>query len=121
MRMAAWSRIYRQVAEEVADLQRDAKSYETDLKPIYATKWAEIKAILKKCPTAAEINRMMEAVGLHFSECEETYGEEKIRDAMLYGKDLKNRYSVLWLYYALFSGEAANVNYKNFNCKEWEA
>ena len=121
MRMAAWSRIYRQVAEEVADLQRDAKSYETDLKPIYATKWAEIKAILKECPTAAEINRMMETVGLHFSECEETYGEEKIRDAMLYGKDLKNRYSVLWLYYALFSGDPANVNYKNFNCKEWEA
>ena len=27
------------------------------------------------------------------------YGEEKIRDAVKYAKDLKDRYTVLWLYY----------------------
>ena len=35
---------------------------------------------------------------------EEMYGAKKIQDAMFYGKDLKDRYSVLWVYYALFSG-----------------
>ena len=34
------------------------------------------------------------------------YGKEKIRDAQVYGKDLKDRYSVLWLHYALFGEEA---------------
>ena len=118
VRLAAWKRIYRQVAEEVEQLQRDARSYETDLKPIYTEKWEAIKEILFKCPTAAQINAMMEAAGLYFAECERTYGSEKIRDAMLYGKDLKNRYSVLWLYYSLFSGDALIVDYKKFNLKE---
>ena len=114
-REAAWSRIYVTVANEVAQLQREAKSYETDLKPTYRSKWAEIREILKKCPTAAEIRRMMEAVGLRFSECEETYGHAKICDAMLYGKDLKNRYSVLWLYYSLFSGNGLMTDYQQFD------
>ena len=30
-------------------------------------------------------------------------GEEKIKNAMLYSKDLKDRYSVLWLYFALMA------------------
>ena len=30
------------------------------------------------------------------------YGKEKIQDAILYAKDLKNRYTVLWLYYDMF-------------------
>ncbi|MBR7099079.1 MAG: SIS domain-containing protein, partial [Clostridia bacterium] len=78
-------------------------------------KWEEIKRILKKCPTAAACKQMMEAVGLRFSECIETYGAEKIRDAMLYGKDLKNRYSVLWIYYTMFSGMPDAVDFRNFN------
>ena len=31
------------------------------------------------------------------------YGEEKIADALLYAKDLKDRYSVLWMYFDLFA------------------
>ena len=31
------------------------------------------------------------------------YGEEKISDALLFAKDLKDRYSVLWAYYDIFS------------------
>ena len=30
------------------------------------------------------------------------YGEEKIADALLYAKDLKDRYSILWLNYFYF-------------------
>lgn len=114
-REAAWERIYTTVADEVKSLQAEAKSYETDLKPVYTEKWEEIKRVLSKCPTADECNKMMEAVGLHFSQSENLYGYDKIRDAMLYGKDLKNRYSVLWLYYTLFSGNPAAVDYKAFN------
>ncbi len=101
----AWDRIYASVAAEVRTLQQEAGSYRRDLTPVYRKKWQEIRKILAKCPTAAECNEMMCAVGLSFPECERMYGWEKIRDAMLYGKDLKNRYSMLWLYYALFSGQ----------------
>ena len=103
-RESAWNRIYSSVAGEVYALQKDAGSYERDLIPVYLKNWNEIRRILQKCPSAAECDRMMRAVGLDFADCEQLYGKEKIRDAMLYGKDLKNRYSMLWLYYSLFSG-----------------
>ena len=111
-RLAAWDRIFAEVAPEVKKIQDEAGSYTTDLTGVYQEKWEEIKAILSKCPTSAECNRMMKAVGLDFSRCESLYGKEKIRDAMLYGKDLKNRYSMLWIYYSLFSGHPETVDYK---------
>lgn len=116
-RIQAWERIFGSVSGEVKQLQLEAKSYETDLKEIYRQNWSEVKKILSRCPTAAECKKMMSAIGLNFSECESTYGHSKICDAMLYGKDLKNRYSVLWLYYVLFSGKKDSVDYPNFNTK----
>lgn len=117
-RTAAWRRIYGSVAGEVEALQCEAKSYENDLKPVYLEKWEEIKRILEKCPSAAACKQMMEAVGLRFSECFETYGKEKIRDALLYGKDLKNRYSVLWLYYTMLSGVPDAVDFSHFDLEK---
>ena len=114
-RIRSWNRIYKSVSNEVESLQREAGYYETDWQKIYTEHWQEIKGILSECPSAAECNAMMEAAGLDFSECEQTYGEAKIRDAMLYGKDLKNRYSVLWLYYTLFSGDPDAVSHKHFD------
>lgn len=35
--------------------------------------------------------------GLVLNDFTELYGEEKIKTALLYAKDLKDRYSVLWL------------------------
>ena len=104
-RDGAWEKIYGSVADEVRTLQKEAGSYDRDLAPVYREKWQEIREILSKCPSAAECDKIMSAVGLSFPECERMYGKEKIRDAMLYGKDLKNRYSMLWLYYSLFSGK----------------
>ena len=60
-----------------------------------------MKAIMSECPTAAEITKMLTDAGYDMSEFEKMYGAEKIRDAMFYGKDLKDRYSVLWPYYVL--------------------
>jgi hypothetical protein len=41
-------------------------------------------------------------VGLDVNEFYALYGKEKIKDAILYAKDLKDRYTVLWLNYDLF-------------------
>ena len=114
-REAAWNEIFASVSGEVQQLQEESESYTVDLKLIYTDKWNDIRAILEKCPSAKECDSMMRAAGLDFSECEELYGHKKICDALLYGKDLKNRYSVLWLYYSLFSGDRKSADYKNFD------
>ena len=41
--------------------------------------------------------------GMDISEYEKMYGQKKIQDALLYAKDLKDRYSVLWVYYDLMA------------------
>ena len=49
-----------------------------------------------------EMLQMVEAVGLDYKEFVSLYGENHIADGLLYAKDLKDRYSVLWLYYEFF-------------------
>ncbi len=101
-RLAAYDRIFGSFAGEVKKIQDDAGSYERDLTPAYTEKWNEIVEILAECPTVQQITDMFTAAGFPMEAFEEMYGKEKIRDASFYGKDLKDRYSVLWLYYALF-------------------
>ena len=103
-RSEAYRRIYASYAKEVQSLQDEAHSYEKDRSAQYREKWAEIKTILADCPTAKQIADMFIAAGYDMDAFEKLYGKAKIHDAMLYGKDLKDRYSVLWLYYVLFAG-----------------
>ena len=44
---------------------------------------------------------LVERIGLRFEDFLALYGEEKIADARLYAKDLKDRYTVLWMLYDL--------------------
>lgn len=104
-RSAAYERIFADYASEVQKLQDDAHSYEKDRTALYRERWAEICAILAECPSKTEIADMFVAAGYDMDAFERMYGKEKIHDAMLYGKDLKDRYSVLWLYYALFGDQ----------------
>jgi len=64
----------------------------------YVEKWNEIRAILADSPTPDEINDMLLSVGMSMDEFVDTYSEQKRRDALIYAKDLKDRYTVLWLY-----------------------
>ena len=58
----------------------------------------EIRAILSEAPTEAEARRMVEAVGLSMDELYATYGEAHVEEALKWAKDLKDRYSVLWVH-----------------------
>ena len=49
---------------------------------------------------------MLELAKIDMSKFYNLYGTEKINTAISYAKDLKDRYTVLWLYYDLF-GKAA--------------
>ena len=50
-------------------------------------------------PSAEKIKEMLSLCQLDISEFYELYGKEKIENAVKYAKDLKDRYTVLWLNY----------------------
>lgn len=98
------NKIYKSVAEGCMTLQDRVGNYKKDRLGIYKQKEAEIKEILAQMPCSQEIERMLSVVNLDMKEFYKMYGEEKINDAVLYAKDLKDRYTVLWIYYDLFGG-----------------
>ena len=104
-RLACYKTIYKDLASEVTALQDEAKRYENDVDGIYREKWDEVLSILSACPTGNEIRTMLTDVGFDLSAFEALYGKEKIQRGMWFGKDLKDRYSVLWLYAELFLTE----------------
>lgn len=95
-------RIYGGVADEVLSLQEKLGWYKIDRVQLYKEKWEEIQKILADAPSADEMLSLAERVGLDKNEFDALYGEKKIEDARLYAKDLKDRYTVLWMYYDLF-------------------
>lgn len=94
-------RIYGSVADEVLALQKKMGWYEIDRVKVYREKWDAIRAVLADCPSSAEMLALVEKIGLDYSHFRGFYGKDKIDDALLYAKDLKDRYSVLWMYYDL--------------------
>lgn len=65
----------------------------------------EIRKILKNTPSAEEIKNMLSLAKIDMEEFYAMYGTQKINDAILYAKYLKDRYSVLWMHYDLFGGK----------------
>lgn len=98
-------RIYGPVAEGCIALQDKVGLYGKDMLSVYKEKEAEIRAVLAEVPKASEIEAMLKAVGMDMGEFYKLYSQEKIDDAILYAKELKDRYTVLWLYYDLFGNK----------------
>lgn len=96
-------RVYSAAADGVLALQKNLGWYEIERLPIYQAKWQEIKNVLKEAPSSEEMIEYVSSIGLDIAEFEKLYGEKKIQDALLYAKDLKDRYSVLWMYYDLMA------------------
>ena len=94
--------IYKSVAKECIKLQEKVGNYNADRLGTYLEKEDKIKEILAKTPSAEEIKEMLMAVELNMDEFYNTYSKEKIDNAILYAKELKDRYTVLWLNYDLF-------------------
>ncbi len=95
-------RIYTDAAKGIIDLQNKAGWYQKDYISIYKEKYNEIINVLKEVPSSHYFIELLEKVDLPMHKFYDLYGEDKIRDAVFYGKDLKVRYTVLWLYYTLF-------------------
>ena len=99
-------RVYGSVADGCIALQKKLGTYERNLVPVYNEKREELKAILAEVPSAEKIAELIKGIGLDLNEFFSLYGEAKIKDAVKYAKDLKDRYTVLWMYYDMFGTEA---------------
>lgn len=97
--------IYKSVADECILLQDKVGNYSADRICVYKEKYNEILDILSEMPSAKEIEEILGYAGLDMTEFYGTYPADKVKDAVLYAKDLKDRYTVLWLYYDLFGGD----------------
>ncbi len=93
------NRVYSTAASGVIALQNKLGWYDINRNRIYSEKWEEIKTVLSEAPTEEELIKYISSVGLDIKTFENEYGLDKINDALLYAKDLKDRYSVLWTYY----------------------
>lgn len=94
--------IYGAAADGIIALQDRLGWYEKDWLEICRAKWPEIRAVLAEAPSVAELIRYLESVDLDIQCFEKQYGKEKLQNAIWFAKDLKDRYTVLWLYYVLF-------------------
>lgn len=95
-------RIYSTSAPEVIALQDKLGWYEQDEGARIRGCWEDICAVLRQAPTREQMLEMVRDIGLDYAAFVALYGEDKLRDAMLYAKDLKDRYTVLWLNYKFF-------------------
>ena len=93
--------IYGKASDGVIALQKKAGWYKLNQIDIFKEKWAEIKKVLRDAPSSCDMIKYLDSIGLDISEFEKMYGEKKIQDALFFAKDIKDRYSVLWLYYIL--------------------
>ena len=99
-------RVYKSVADECIILQDKMGRYKENRTAIYKANEKEIKDILKEVPASSEIANIICDIELNLDSFYAEYGINKLADAVKYAKDLKDRYTVLWMYYDIFGTEA---------------
>lgn len=92
---------YDRAAQGVIALQTKCGFYEKDYLQVYRDHWEAIREILREVPSSQHLLALLRTAGLDFGEFEALYGQEKIADSVWFAKDLKDRYSILWIYYLL--------------------
>ncbi len=91
--------VYGAVADGCIVLQDKMGRYTRDTAPVYREKEEQIREVLAEMPTADAIRDRLALVELDMADFYRFYGEKTVNEAILYAKDLKDRYTVLWMYY----------------------
>ena len=97
-------RVYKNISNEVITLQEKLNWYNSDDSIFVLNNWDKIIDILREAPSSEETLKMINNIDLNFDDFLNLYNEKKLKDALLYAKDLKDRYTILWLYYMYFRG-----------------
>lgn len=92
-------KIYGNASDGIIALQEKMGWYDKNFKEVYTRKWEEIKKVLSEVPSSESIKKLLADVNLPYEDFLKEYSEEKIVNSFLYAKDLKDRYTVLWLSY----------------------
>ena len=100
---------YLGIADECIELQRKSGNYHKSRIPLYIAREKEIKAALSEVPTAKEIIDLLSKIGLKMEDFYKTYKDETINNAVLFAKDLRDRFTVLWMYYDIFGNKEATL------------
>lgn len=94
--------VYYSAADGVIELQRKLGWYDTDKADLYREKWNDILNVLRDTPSSDELIGYLNSIELDINEFKALYGNEKIKNAIWFSKDLKDRYTVLWMFFNLF-------------------
>lgn len=97
-------RVYTSAADGIIALQDKVGLYaDIDVKQL-ENEWQKVCRILREAPGYEKMLSFVSAIGLDINEFNAFYGKEILSDAVRYAKDLKDRYTVLWIAYALGIG-----------------
>ncbi len=101
------SRIYTSAADGVMALQDKVGLYGEIDNDKLAGAWDAVCRILSQAPGSLKMRTFVSSIGLNMADFYTFYGEKVLTDAVRYAKDLKDRFTVLWLAYALGIGYQA--------------
>ena len=90
-------RCFGDTADEIETLQEKNKTFEIDRSTYIRNHWKEIKAMLDQTPGVEFICGKLKDAGYDIHTFVDTYGMNKIRDAVCYATDIKTRYTLLQL------------------------
>ena len=99
------SRVYTRIADSCIKLHEKTGWHTDDRFPLYEEKWETIISILSEMPKSDEILKLLTEAQFDIKDFYRLYGKDKVRDAVTFAKDLKDRFTVLWLYYDIFGKE----------------
>lgn len=91
------ARVYSGLTDEVINL-RDKTGYcRLNRAEFIRDNWQNVRKILLATPDEQYVIDALQRSGFAIEEFRDLYSESLIRDAIIYAKDLKERYTVLWL------------------------
>ena len=99
-------RVYKSVADECIALQDKMGRYKEERIAAYKANEQEIKNVFSEVPSSDKIARIIDEIKLDLNSFYKVYGNAKLEDAVKYAKDLKDRYTVLWMYYDICGTES---------------
>lgn len=96
-------RCYRDGAEGVIELEKKAKKNDPegllDRLAVIEEKWDELQALAKTAPKAFEIYHILEEMGAAKVPADVGIRREYVYDSIRYGKELRDRYTILQLFW----------------------
>ena len=93
--------VYTSAASGVIALQNKVGLYSQIDTDAIAAKWETVQKILAEAPSYQTMLSYVSAISLDIQEFQTFYKKEVLNDAVRFAKDLKDRYTVLWLATAL--------------------